>query len=452
MVQPINKEYEAPKSYTEWPDGEYVAVGIEFTSTDDNGHPILKKQKNGLFARFNFLITNPDNNEQAKGPNHGLALYEFASFARAWDLQFPEPPPEGNAGAVSEFLTTVATTINTSPNTASIIVKDAWVNIIKGMAIKEGFYNFRIVDVASKNEQGQKSWFMKKWPSGDTSQRTRLVVEILTGNQGTPTPYKGTRIFVEVEYGFVYDPKTGAIDWHTTDTGAWSINAKRASMLYNLTAPTMFDPWDAPDATNIIPYWMAHWGNDTTCPLFGKIDANVSKSGVTFYNIKFEDVEECVLPAQMLGINDVPSPVVTPPAPAPVPTAPVQAPQNSPQSEKPGVNIQTDAELDKKARQALFDIMGGADAPAFDAQGNITPVGIEFAKTHLTPLQTAGKIEGVKLAQAGINDVLSILNALGDAETLSAELRTAIKVKHEAVAMSLIGLDNSPVEAEESPW
>ncbi len=49
-----------PQSKTEYKnyeDGEYTATGIQFTSVDPDGNPILKQQKNGMVTRFMFQLT-----------------------------------------------------------------------------------------------------------------------------------------------------------------------------------------------------------------------------------------------------------------------------------------------------------------------------------------------------------------------------------------------------------
>ncbi len=447
MVQPIDQSYEPPKSYTEWPDGEYVATGIEFTSNDDENNPILKQQKNGRVARFNFMIKTKDSIE--KGPNHGLFLYEFPMLGIAFGVQISGPPDDTNAKAVSDYLIQAKQLLEGHEGT--IIVKDKWVGGIKGMSIAEDYYNFRIVDVVSKNEQGEKSWFEKTWPSGHKSKRLRLVVLIVTGNQGAPTPYKNARILVEADYGFEYDEKQpDNVGWEVDDNDDITLNAKRASNMYELTAAPMFDPFKPSNPHNLVGYWLEHLTKDVV--LFCKIEANTSKKGFVFYKIDWNNVVKSFLPPEMLGLSSNEPSVVTTTSKTTVTPAPVVTQQTIPST----IPTSTDDDLDLKARTMFFELLSKFANGEIIHDGNeINTVGKEVAQKHLNPLKEAGKIQGVLLTKATYDDIVKIVNALIDADTLDEGQKISTRAIKEQLELALIGFDATEKEVvvvEDNPW
>ena len=452
-LKPVAKDYVAPKNYTEYADGDYQAVGIEYTSVDDSGRPILKLQKNGPHVRFNLMMG--DGTE--KGPNHGLQLAQFPMLARAFGVELEGSPVETDALAVSEYLLKAKQAFDLATNSVTFVVKDKWVKSVKGMGIETGNYNYRIVDVNSRNPAGQKSWFVDNVPWEPKPNKIRLTLEILTGSQGQPTPYAGAKISVKLDYGFKYNADTGEVGWETTDTGKINMAAQRASKIYELTAPSMFEPFNPPDPENLIPYWLEHMGLPS-CTLFGKIEAVVSSKGSLFYKIKAEDIEASVLPPGIIVSTPAVSPdVVTPATPtpttqSPVNPSPVPATDNTIDS---GHNVLDDVELDKKARFMLYDLLSNiAGGLAFDDNEIITDHGKVVAAQHLTPLRDANKISGGLLSAASYIKVVTIVGALSVADTLPDNQKNLAKATHEQLELLIIGLDENTkmVEAGDNPW
>ena len=430
-IKPIPDDYQ-PKDGTqfkEFQDGSYIVKGIKWNSLSDSGSPILVKQKNGLVGRFNFVLENG-----SEGPFNSVDLFSMILLVTAFGGDISELPPipnETDAGAVSNYMNLVQSLINKSYDTTEVVVKDKWVNYVKGMELPNGKYQFRIAKVTSRNDQDEPSWYVQKWPSGGISRRIKLLLEIVAGENGHPTPFRGVSVQLQFDYGFKYDDTVDVIDWEKDDEGeGWSISAKNASKLYTLTAPQMFDNFNPPSKYNIVPYWWSFKPHEKV--LTTHIRVKESSSGYRYYVID-------ILGLELVGDFN-----------------PDQSSQNAqPQIKEDWEKIadgDEDQDLTDKAIVLFVKVMNHLAGEEAVQGDEFTKAGIKAAKEYLTPLKNEGKIPAKAIKNFTYKDITSVFRGLVD--TVKDEKREQVLVLQEQLELALIGLDETVTvgEAKDCPF
>lgn len=421
-IKPIPKDYKPPEGgeLKQFDKGHYKVKGIEWFGLDDDGRPILIKQKNGRKGRLKFVLMDGES-----GPPYFLELHQMALLVGAFNVdvsKLPKVPALNEAGKISDYMIQVADLINQSGNETTVEVGDAgFVDFVEGMTI-EGNKNYylRIVDIVSKDDKsGQYSWRRQSWPKGGHSDFIDLILEIVAGVGGKDTPYRGARFKVNLDYGFEYDEEKKELSWHTTDSGKWSARASIASKVYQTLAPTMFDDWAPDNERNVVPYWVKHMGLPS--PVFmGFVEFKESESGYKYYKVSWGQIER---------IDDFK----------------IEESEESENIAPTGRMVKTDNEMNNKALAFLSDAFKfiNSGEPVLDNEFELTESGRQFAVTYLTPLKEQGKIKPMKFKDMEQSDCYQMLNALAESLEKDSEARKSVLAYAEKISLLLIGMEDS---------
>lgn len=397
----IPEDYQPPENeYASFANGTYKVKGIKWFTLDDKQRPMLKAQKDGkLVGRLRFILENGED-----GPPYSLMIGDMGMLARAFGAdtsKLPPVPMESQAGQVATYMQAVQEA--STGKVIEVTVKDGWVSTVKGMDVPTGYFYFYIADI-----------FPDAPKQGEYGPYFHIAYEVVAGEGGSETPYKGAR-FIEIE-GYVVKNVNGEADWERTQSGEPTAQSKRLSNLISWTAPNIVagGEFNPPDPNNIIPYW-----KENALP-----QKRVLK-GQRVKNDKNGRVQ-LVTAEPAIGYN---------------------LPQNG-SSGRYLDNVDTDG----KARALLvkaFDYLAGEPA-TFGADLKLTTKGSEIAKTYITPVKQQGKVTGTSMDKLSFEDVSQIF---GYMVTIKAD-DPVIKEFVEQLVITGVGFDApQPEEAfEDSPF
>lgn len=495
-VQPVPKGYKPPQNqFSKWTAGEYYMRGIKWYSVEKTSQmPILVNTKSGnrRVGKVRFILHDaPDPEKATAGPVHFYEIGEMAMLAYAFDPagieQLPPVPDDSDAGAVSQYMIQIANIINNSGKVVKFVIGEkGFVSYVEGALIPDDLCTFRIIKVTSKligpdEKKTQIVGFHRQpWKNGGYSDQIHLVLQYIGDMTGEPTSFTGAQFFVRVPYGFRYE--NGELGWTTDDGGNINTPAQQASALYTLTAPNMFDPFEPPDPSNIVPYWLQKMGGLPSGPIVGFVENKISDSGFQSIQIDWTKCKpvDIQLPATLPQVRAVgvtaptssppptpqfqqpPPPSPPPPAPAaqqPVQSAPAPTPQVESAPQAPVYGPPADS-IDTKARQRIGDMLSvyADGAVTMQSNGELTADGKRTAKAVLGPLAREGKIPQIKLASASYAECDTLAKGILNNEPKDGDRYIALAKVYEDL-MSLVVQTNEPAsladlaqEDEDDVW
>jgi hypothetical protein len=407
-MQKIPKDYKPPEGgdFTTFEDGDYQVKSFIWTSVtdDDNKTPILisSDKIDGRFARLKWTLE-----DDTEGPPQSIRLYEMPLLALAFnsDVDLPNLPDETKAGEVSKYMEQIAAIVNNANATQNAKVSGGWANYIEGMEIpSDKFYYLRIINVISKSDEtGELSWYRHDWPKGGHSNFIKVLCEILAEAGGKDSKFKGARFTLTVPYGIKFNEDTKKPEWETTDSGNWNKAAWEANRLYELTAPTMFEPFEPDNPRNLVPYWIKSAGGFPMQTLMGYLKMNTAKSGFKYYVVDLSQIEAVEFDR----------------------------------------SVKSDDEIDVKARQIFADIMTYLAGEIAVEKNSFTPAGVEIAKKYLTPLKEQNQIKGAQIKDMTHEYIMGVVDALIKSSQLDKEQVTQLEVYRQKLSLVLVGMEDT---------
>lgn len=391
----IPDDYEIPeqREYANFENGDYTVDGMNYFSVDEHGKPMLVEQAGKMVARVRFTMG------EEEGPPYSGTLGDMALLAVAFGAdreQLPLIPTLDKAGAVSAYLTQVAELVNASGKQVVVRVAGNWVNSVEGAQVPPGMYYFRLVDIAPKDADGQ-----PEWREGQFGRYYLLEFEILAGEGGADTPWRGARFTNFYSYALLVGDDMQPI-WERKQSGgeyttaAWGMNR-----LIAFTAPATFDVVKE-DPSNILPEWLR--------------EALKTPAVVKGYRTKYRKKSNGKIAYKL----DIPSL-------EPVTDFKVSRASEEKAADPGEVEVsQGEAkERDEEALQQqglqifrrLMDALAGEDAFRGDTF-NLTPAGRTTAKAHLTPLKQQGVLTTSSIKALTFNEMLAVMTALKQDEKL----------------------------------
>lgn len=405
-MKPIPSDYEPPATTEKYPDGKYLVKGFEWFTLDDKQRPIIVSQKNGvLVGRLRFIRS-----DEKEGPPMSLTLGEMSLLAKAFGVdagKLSSTPAENQGGLISQFMTDIKNLCNGTSKELTVESKDGWVNTVPGMEAPEGYFYFVLVDVSSKEKEENGD---VKPQVGDYGPYFWVGFEIVAGEGGSETPFKGARFNEIVNYA-VSVGEDGKADWERSPVEKrYTAQAMRLSKLMSLTAPDLFiEDFNPPNPHNILPYWKKE-ALSAQKILKGSRAKEVTKDGKGAIRLVWGSLQEVTGFAQPQRLIE-------------------------------------EMDVDDKMRKVLVEALDNlADGKStIDGTYDLSPKGLEIAKKYLSPLKKEGKIKHGALKDLTPEEVTTILTHL----TEEAKLDQSYK---ERAIMLGVGFEAPPVEEEDSPF
>jgi len=370
-MKPIDPNYQPPEqTFESFPDGKYKVKGFNWFTLDDKERPILVAQKDGKLVgrlRFNLL----DGNE---GPPMSVTLPEMGLLAKAFGVsKLPNSPDEGYAAMVTKYMVDIKTLCNDKE--LEVEVSKGWVNSIPGMDVPEGLYYFTIADVSSPEHDSAGNPVPKQ---GQFGSFFFVSFEVVAGEGGKETPYRGSKFSELVNYSLKYE--NGELDFEKNKDGSYAASAVRLSKLMRLAAPDPFaSEFVPPNPSNLLPYMKQKF------LAAGKVikGMRTKEEKGTRIRLVWPTLEEAT------GYQG-------------------QA--------KPGRKID-EMNVDDRCRDVLIEAMEKlSDGKPVTVNGtyDFTPAGKEVAKTYLSPLRKEGLIQHGSLGELTPEEITTILTTLSD--------------------------------------
>lgn len=370
--------------FTQYEDGEYEALGLEWFSveTESPDIPLMVAQKNGVkVGRLRFNLK-----DGKAGPPMSVQLGEMALLVKAFggDIRdLPELPGPTEAGKIADYMIAVKVLSDTA-KCIKVTCKNGWVSIrdVQGAEILGDFY-LRAVDITPKDKETDIP-FLK---SSQFGQYFFLSLEIVADGFGKSTVLRGA-IFSEImNYGLTTIKTDEGLepDLERTDvTGEYTAAAHRMAALIRIVAPELFsEGYVHPDPTNLLPDLLEKILESETVFKAGRIKTEKGR-----VKLNWGDVSE------VSGFT--------------IPKEKSEVVEEKERVTGPGVDAE---DVARKARIILIEFLDSIAGEPTYLQGKFTEAGKKVGRSHLRPLLDKGLIQNNMVENITFGEVQIILDS-----------------------------------------
>ncbi|HDY68579.1 MAG TPA: hypothetical protein ENH85_12420, partial [Candidatus Scalindua sp.] len=184
------------KEYDQTPDGNHVAVGIDFIKTylDDQELPFYK-EKDGE----TYIVVKVKLKSGGEGPGWRINKEDLPLAVRAFKGDATSLTANDEIGNILKM----QEIINGSGEEIKIVTKNGYVTRVNGFCPDSGYYQYKFSRVVSRTTEGI-SYFERKsqqWDDENSELRTFIAeLEVVGTLAGNPSPFSGCKVQMWIPY------------------------------------------------------------------------------------------------------------------------------------------------------------------------------------------------------------------------------------------------------------